>query len=86
MIPLSRAATYPTTEQTLASVAILLNGGGLGDLQEITRTFATALTGREQEMRSLLSQLDIFVTETKAQTDDIITAIDSLNSLVGQVA
>ena len=86
VIPLSRAATYPTTEQTLASVAILLNGGGLGHLQEITRTFATALTGREKEMRSLLTQLDIFVTETKKQTDDIITAIDSLNSLVGQVA
>jgi len=86
VIPLSRAATYPTTEQTLASVAILLNGGGLGDLQEITRTFATALTGREKEMRSLLTQLDVFVTETKAQTDDIITAIESLNSLAGQVA
>jgi phospholipid/cholesterol/gamma-HCH transport system substrate-binding protein len=86
VIPLSRAATYPTTEQTLASVAILLNGGGIGRIQEITRTFATALTGREKEMRSLLTQLDIFVTETKAQTDDIITAIDSLNSLVGQVA
>jgi phospholipid/cholesterol/gamma-HCH transport system substrate-binding protein len=86
VIPLSRAGTYPTTEQTLASVAILLNGGGLGHLQEITRTFATALNGRDKEMRSLLDQLDVFVRETKAQTDDIITAIDSLNSLVGQVA
>ena len=86
VIPLSRAATYPTTEQTLASVAILLNGGGLGHLQEITRTFATALTGRESQMRSLLTQLDVFVTETKKQTDDIIAAIDSVNSLAGQAA
>ena len=30
VIPLSRASTYPTTEQTLAAVSILLNGGGLG--------------------------------------------------------
>ncbi|MDT5088647.1 MAG: phospholipid/cholesterol/gamma-HCH transport system substrate-binding protein, partial [Mycobacterium sp.] len=75
VIPLARAATYPTTEQTLASVAILLNGGGLGHIQELTKTFATALTGREKEMRSLLTQLDIFVTETKKQTDDIIAAI-----------
>src|SRR3954471_17758613 len=30
VIPLSRAGTYPTTEQTLASVSVLLNGGGLG--------------------------------------------------------
>jgi phospholipid/cholesterol/gamma-HCH transport system substrate-binding protein len=86
VIPLSRAATYPTTEQTLASVAILLNGGGLGHIQEITQAFATALTGREKEMRSLLSQLDIFITQLHAQTDDIITATESLNSLVGQVA
>jgi len=86
VIPLSKAATYPTTEQTLASVAILLNGGGLGHIQELTRTFATALTGREKEMRSLLTQLDTFVAATKKQTDDIITAIDSLNDLVGQVA
>lgn len=86
VIPLAKAATYPTTEQTLASVAILLNGGGLGHIQELTRTFATALNGREKEMRNLLTQLDIFVTETKKQTDDIIEAIDNVNQLAGQVA
>ena len=86
VIPLSRAATYPTTEQTLASVAILLNGGGLGHIQEITQAFATALTGREKDMRSLLTQLDIFITQLHAQTDDIIAATESLNSLAGQVA
>jgi phospholipid/cholesterol/gamma-HCH transport system substrate-binding protein len=86
VIPLARAATYPTTEQTLASVAILLNGGGLGHIQELTRTFATALNGREKEMRSLLTQLDVLVSETKKQTDDIITAIDNVNQLAGQVA
>ena len=40
LIPLANAATYPTTEQTLASVSVLLNGGGLGQLQEINQTFA----------------------------------------------
>ena len=37
-------------------------------------------------MRSLLSQLDIFIAQLNAQTDDIITATENLNSLVGQVA
>src|ERR1700731_1805049 len=32
VIPRSRAATYPTPEQPRGSVAILLNGGGLGNL------------------------------------------------------
>ncbi len=81
MIPLSAASTYPTTEQTLASVSILLNGGGLGQLQEINQTFAKALAGREADLRSLLTQLDTFIAQLNAQTDDIITATENLNSL-----
>ncbi|MCW2655784.1 MAG: virulence factor Mce family protein [Mycobacterium sp.] len=86
VIPLSRASAYPTTEQTLASVSILLNGGGLGRLQEITQAFSKALAGRENDMRSLLTQLDTFISSLNAQTDDIIAATESLNSLAGQVA
>jgi phospholipid/cholesterol/gamma-HCH transport system substrate-binding protein len=86
VIPLTRADTYPTTEQTLASVSILLNGGGLGQLQEINQTFAKALSGRENEMRSLLTQLNIFIDQLNVQTDDIITATENLNKLAGQVA
>ena len=86
LIPLSAASTYPTTEQTLASVSVLLNGGGLAQLQEINQTFAKALAGRENDMRSLLTQLDIFITGLNAQTNDIITATENLNALVGQVA
>jgi len=86
VIPLSSADTYPTTEQTLGSVSILLNGGGLGQLQEINQTFAKALVGREADMRSLLNQLDTFIAQLNDQTDDIITATENLNSLAGQVA
>lgn len=86
LIPLSRAGTYPTTEQTLASVSVLLNGGGLAQLQEINQAFARALAGREDDMRSLLGQLDTFIAELNAQTDDIIAATENLNSLAGQVA
>ena len=86
LIPLESAATYPTTEQTLASVSVLLNGGGLGQLQEINQTLATAFAGREEDMRSLLTQLDLFIAQLNEQTDDIITASERLNSLVGQFA
>jgi phospholipid/cholesterol/gamma-HCH transport system substrate-binding protein len=86
VIPLSSASTYPTTEQTLASVSILLNGGGLGQLQEINQAFAKALAGRENDMRSLLNQLDTFISQLNEQTDDIISATEHLNSLAGQVA
>jgi phospholipid/cholesterol/gamma-HCH transport system substrate-binding protein len=86
VIPLSSASTYPTTEQTLASVSILLNGGGLGQLQEINQAFAKALDGRENDLRSLLNQLDTFISQLNAQTDDIIAATEHLNALAGQVA
>lgn len=86
VIPLSRSATYPTTEQALASASILLNGGGLAQLQEINRTFAKALAGREDDMRSLLTQLDTFIARLNDQTDDIISATENLNSLAGQFA
>jgi phospholipid/cholesterol/gamma-HCH transport system substrate-binding protein len=86
VIPLSAASTYPTTEQTLASVSVLLNGGGLGQLQEINQAFAKALVGRENDMRSLLNQLDTFIAGLNAQTDDIIAATEHLNALAGQVA
>ena len=86
VIPLAHASMYPTTEQTLAAVSILLNGGGLGQLQEINQAIAKAFAGRENDMRSLLGQLDEFIAGTNKQTDDIIAAAENLNNLAGQVA
>ena len=86
VIQLARASMYPTTEQTLASVSILLNGGGIGQLQEINQAVAKAFAGRENDMRSLLNQLDEFIAKTNGQTDDIIAAAENLNSLAGQFA
>jgi phospholipid/cholesterol/gamma-HCH transport system substrate-binding protein len=86
LIPLSSGSAYPTTEQTLAAVSMLLNGGGLGQLQDITTAFATAFAGREGDLRSLLTQLDQFIAHANAQSADIIAATDSLNNLAGQFA
>lgn len=86
LIPLSSGRAYPSTEQTLASASLLLNGGGLGQVQDITKALSTAFAGREDDLRSLLQQLDIFITRVNDQTSDIIAATDSLNRLVGQFA
>lgn len=86
LIPLSASGSYPTTEQTLGSLSMLLNGGGIGQLQDVTKAFATAFAGREQELRSFIDQLDIFVGKLNAQADDIVGANTSLNRLVGQIA
>jgi phospholipid/cholesterol/gamma-HCH transport system substrate-binding protein len=86
LIALSSAGSYPSTEHTLAALSLLLNGGGLGQIQDITKALSTAFTGREQDLRSLLSQLDKFVGYLNDQKGDIIAATDSLNNLVSQFA
>jgi phospholipid/cholesterol/gamma-HCH transport system substrate-binding protein len=86
LIPLKSASNYPSTEQTLASVALLLNGGGIGHVQDITEAFSTAWTGREADLRSLIEQLDIFIGYVNDQKGDIIAANEGINNLVGQIA
>jgi phospholipid/cholesterol/gamma-HCH transport system substrate-binding protein len=84
LIPLSAAGSYPTTEQTLAALSLVLNGGGIGQVQDITRAFSTAFAGRESDLRSLLEQLDQFIGHLSAQSNDIINATERVNNLVGQ--
>ncbi|MDA3657825.1 virulence factor Mce family protein [Mycobacterium xenopi] len=86
LIPLSSAGAYPSTERTLAAVSLLLNDGGLGQVQDIVNALSTAFSGREQNLRSLLEQLDKFVGYLNDQKHDIIAATESLNNLVGQFA
>ena len=86
LIPLSSSGRYPSTEQALASVALLLNGGGLGEIQDITEALSTAFAGRENDLRSLIEQLDIAIGHLDDQKQDIIAASESLNNLIGQFA
>jgi phospholipid/cholesterol/gamma-HCH transport system substrate-binding protein len=86
LIPLAAASTYPSTEQTLAAISLVLNGGGVGQVQDITKALSTAFAGRADDLRSLIVQLDKYVGYLNDQKDDIIAAADSLNNLVGQIA
>ncbi|EHB59064.1 virulence factor Mce family protein [Mycolicibacterium rhodesiae JS60] len=81
LIPLSHSASYPTVEQTLAAVSTVLNGGGLAQIQDITEAFSTAFRGREQDLRGIISEIDRFTGNLNDQTDDIIAATESLNTL-----
>lgn len=86
LIPLSASGGYPSTEQTLAAISLVLNGGGIGQVQDITQALSTAFTGREADLRSLIEQLDKFIAYNNDQKNDIIAANESLNKLVGQFA
>jgi phospholipid/cholesterol/gamma-HCH transport system substrate-binding protein len=86
LIPLSSGRAYPTTEKTLAAISVILNGAGIGQIQDITQALSTAFAGRESDLRSLITQLDRYVSYLNDQTGDIIAASDSLNNLSGQFA
>jgi phospholipid/cholesterol/gamma-HCH transport system substrate-binding protein len=86
LIPLTSGGGYPNTEQTLAALSLLLNGGGLGQVQDITQALSTAFAGRENDLRSVIGQLDEVTSHLNAQTGDIIAASESLNGLAGQFA
>ncbi|MUL74527.1 MCE family protein [Mycolicibacterium sp. CBMA 226] len=86
LIPLQNGGSYPNTDQTLAALSLMLNGGGIGQLQEINTAFATAFGGREADLRGLIDQINQFVGHVNDQTNDIIAATESFNNLVGQFA
>lgn len=85
-IALDRSATYPSTEQTLSSLAAVVNAGGLGQLGDLVHSAATALSGREQEVRELIRRLDRFVGTVDDQRDRFTSSIQALDRLTGILA
>ncbi len=85
-IPLKNSSAYPSTEQTLASIAMVLRGGGIPNLEVVQNEVNNLLTGRGPQIRAFLGKLDTFTRELNAQRDDITHAIDSTNRLLAYVA
>lgn len=83
MIPLARTNRNPEVEEVLGALSLLLNGGGISQLSDITRELNKALTGNEAELRVLLSRVDHLATELDGQKGQIVRAIDGLNRLSG---
>jgi phospholipid/cholesterol/gamma-HCH transport system substrate-binding protein len=81
-IPLSNASAYPSTEQTLASLAMVLRGGGIPNLEVIQNEVYKILSGRAHQIRDFLGKLDTFAGQLNQQRDDISSAIDSTDRLL----
>jgi phospholipid/cholesterol/gamma-HCH transport system substrate-binding protein len=81
-IPLKNSSAFPTTERTLASIATILRGGGIQNLETIQTEINNLLTGRADQIREFLNRLDTFTDELNKQRQDITRAIDSTNRLL----
>ncbi|OBF13786.1 MCE family protein [Mycobacterium sp. ACS4331] len=80
-IPLAKTSTYPSTEQTLSSLSVVVNGGGLTHIGDIIHNFNAALDGRAVQVRDLLTRMNTVVGLLDNQHDNIIASISSLNRL-----
>lgn len=81
-IPLKNSSAYPSTEQTLASLAIILRGGGIPNLDVLQSEVNNIVSGRADQIHAFLGKLDTFTREVDAQRNDITHAIDSTNRLL----
>ena len=85
-IPLKNSSAFPSTEQVLASIATILRGGGISNLETIQTEILNVLNGRGDQIREFLNRLDTFTDQLNQQRDDITHAIDSTNKLLSIVA
>jgi phospholipid/cholesterol/gamma-HCH transport system substrate-binding protein len=81
-IPLKNSSAYPTTEQTLASLSMILRGGGIPNLEVLQNEVYNIFKGRGDQIRAFLGKLDTFTDQLNQQRDDITHAIDSTNRLL----
>lgn len=81
LLELRDTSTAPTVEDALAQASLLVNGGGLEQLQTVTEELNTAIGGREDTVRKLLDEAETFLTQANATTGDIDRALRSLASV-----
>jgi phospholipid/cholesterol/gamma-HCH transport system substrate-binding protein len=85
-IPLARTNRNVEVEELLGAMSLVLNGGGLAQLQTINRELGEALEGRESQVKATLDQLDTFIGGLDAQKTEINRALDSANKLAATLA
>lgn len=83
---LNESSTYPTTEETLSSLSVVVNAGGLGQIGDVVHTFNQALSGREEDWRNLLTRLDEFIGVLDQQRQSLVATIEGLNRVASNFA
>lgn len=83
LIPLDRTNRNTEVEEVLGALSMLLNGGGIDQLQKISHELNDALSGHETDIRAMLNNVTTFVSTLDSSRNDITRAIDGLNRLAG---
>ncbi len=75
----SRTNRYPTTEEVLSALGVVVNKGNLAALQDITDETYKAVAGRESQFADLVPHLAQLTAGLNNQVNDIVAAIDGLD-------
>ncbi|MFC3963147.1 MCE family protein [Nocardia jiangsuensis] len=86
VIPVTNTRHATEVEQVLGAMSLLLNGGGVAQLQPVITELNKTLDGREDTVRSLLEQANTLIAGLDEQVDDITRALDGLDTLSSRVA
>ena len=84
-IPLERTNRNPEIEEVFGALSMLLNGGGVGQIQLITKELNAALGGNSQDIKALLTNLNTFAGGLDAHRAEITRALDGLDRLSGSL-
>jgi phospholipid/cholesterol/gamma-HCH transport system substrate-binding protein len=77
-LPRADAETAPSVEDALASASLLINGGGLSQIQTIVEEVNTTLEGRIGVAHDLLRKTDTFLRTALASTREIDRILNAL--------
>ncbi|MGH1562160.1 MCE family protein [Mumia sp. DW29H23] len=80
-IPLAATSQAAQVEQVLGALSMVLNGGGIGQFQEISRELQQVSDGRPEEIKAFLTEMKTFVTALDKRKGAITDAIDGLAQL-----
>lgn len=86
VIPVQRTSRHTEVEEVFGAMSLLLNGGGIGQLQTISQELSKAMTGNEAQIRAFLAGVEELVANLDAHQGDITAALDGLNRLSATLA
>lgn len=81
VIPVSRTNRNVEIEEVLGAMSMLLNGGGIEQLNTITKELNNANSGNEQELKALLRNARDLAGTLDGQMGNIDRALNGLNRL-----
>lgn len=80
-IGLENSGRNPEIEEVFSALALLLNGGGVGQLKTISEELNIAFGGREESVRSIITEIGTFMGQLDANKQSIVTALENVNRL-----